>query len=295
MLLTPFDGSGRILWADLKRLIAYELKLGIHGLAALGLGGEASRLDKNERISIAECVLQEVGGCVPTIIGVSASDTDTSCSLARHAADHGAACVMAAPLSIPGVTRMELHRHYLAVASAAEPTQVMVQDAPAYLNVALDSQFMLDLAQERPNVRYAKIEAVPAGERVADLVSAAGDALAVFGGQAGLYYLSILDAGAVGVIPGCDCAEELVAIFQAHGAGRRDEAAELYRHILPLIVFEIQTLDFFIACSKELLRRKGILSSAAMRAPSPLGPWSYDALGHYALSLSAFRSCRCEG
>lgn len=150
----------------------------------------------------------------------------------------------------------------------------------------LDAPFVVELARERPNVRYAKIEAAPAGERVAEMVALVGDRIDVFGGQAGLHLLDILDAGGVGIIPGCECTGALVATFEAHRSGRREDAEELYRQIVPLIAFEIQTLDFFIACSKELLRRQGVLSSAALRAPCPLGPPSYRALERNARAIT---------
>jgi dihydrodipicolinate synthase/N-acetylneuraminate lyase len=141
-------------------------------------------------------------------------------------------------------------------------------------------------------VRYAKSEAVPAGPATARLSALAPPAresaltragrLAVFGGHAGLYTLDALDAGAVGMIPGAECPRELVAILTAHRAGRRDQAIELYRALLPLLVFQIPTLDFYLACSKTILKQRGVLSCAALRAAWPLDAWSERALARYA-------------
>lgn len=137
MLVTPFDEDGDIVWADLDRLISYELKHRVHGLAALGLGGEASRLSEQERLAVADRVLGCVGDRIPVIIGASAEDTHVACRLAHHAAAHGAAAVMVASPSVAAIGRDDLVQHYLAVATAAEPASVMIQDAPAYLGVAL--------------------------------------------------------------------------------------------------------------------------------------------------------------
>src|SRR5260221_4614274 len=97
MLPTPFDATGDIVWGDLDRLFAFEREGGSNGLAALGLGGEAGRLEPAERRAVAERVLATVGGRAPVIIGASAQDTATACRLAAHAAHHGAAAVMVAP------------------------------------------------------------------------------------------------------------------------------------------------------------------------------------------------------
>ena len=284
MLPTPFDEEGRIVWNDLDRVITFEMEQGVHGIAALGLGGEAAFLTESERLAVAEYVLSRVEGDLPTIIGATAQDTAASCRLARHAVEHGATAVMVAPPSLPDADRSTLKQHYLEVATAASPAPLMVQDAPAYVGVSLDVEFVCDLAREQPNVKYAKSEAVPAGQRTAELVQAGVKDLEVFGGNSALYYLDVLDAGAVGIMPGCECPREYVSIFEDYSAGRREEAAALFRHILPLLVFEIQSLSFFLACSKELLRKRGLLSSSALRSPCSMTPWSLDALRMHARS-----------
>jgi len=284
MLPTPFDEEGQIVWNDLDRVIAFEIDHGVHGIAALGLGGEASFLTESERLAVAEYVLQRVNGDLPTIIGASAQDTAASCRLAKHAVEHGATAVMVAPPSLPDIDRSLLRQHYLEVATATSPAPLMIQDAPAYVGVSLDVEFVCDLATERPNVKYAKSEAVPAGQRTAELVQAGVKGLKVFGGNSALYYLDVLGAGAVGIMPGCECPREYVAIFEDYSAGRRDKAAALFKKILPLLVFEIQSLSFFLACSKELLRRRGLLSSSTLRSQWPMTPWSLETLRMHAHS-----------
>lgn len=291
MLPTPFDDSGAIVWHDIDRLVEFELEHGVHGIATLGLGGESNHLDESERCAVAERVVAAVNGRVPVIIGATAQETGLACRLAAHARDQGAEIVMVGPPSIRGIERDTLFRHYLAVAEAAAPSAIMVQDAPTYLNVELDAAFVCELAAAMPNVRFAKTEAVPAGERTGELVSLGSHSgLIVFGGNAALYYLDVLDAGALGLIPGSECPAELVAVMAAHRSGDRARAQRLFERLLPLFVFEIQTLNFFIACSKEILRHRGVLSSAALRTPSPLGAWSRAALTRHMEETLGLRS-----
>jgi 4-hydroxy-tetrahydrodipicolinate synthase len=248
MLPTPFDDSGRILWDDIAPIISYQLDNGAHGIAALGLGGEASRLAIAERMEVAEIVLRAAPRGTRVLIGISSDDTEDSCALARHAAERGATAVMVAPPRIPAMNRQALREHYFAVCDAAASIEVMVQDAPAFIDVSLGARFVEELAAGRANIRYAKSEAFPAAERT--------------------------DAGAVGMIPGCEAPAEFVGIYDAYVAGRRDEAARRFARLQPLLVFEAQTLDIFIASSKAILKSRGIIRSDALRAPNPLGPAS---------------------
>lgn len=282
MLPTPFDDEGRIRWADFAPVIAYQLENGAHGIAALGLGGEASRLSVEERLQVTDTVLDAVPRGTPVLIGVSAEDTASACTLTRRAVERGARAVMAAPPTIPTLSRQALLDHYLAVCDAAASIEVMVQDAPAFIDVSLGARFVAELAAARPNVRYAKSEAFPAAERTAELVNLLGTRVRVFGGAIGLHYLDVLDAGAVGLIPGCEAPAEFVGIHDLYVAGRRDEAAQRFASLQPLLVFEAQTLDIFIASSKAILKARGIIGSDALRAPNPLGASSRAVLMRHA-------------
>ena len=119
MLPTPFDASGGILWDDIAPIISYQLDNGAHGIAALGLGGEASRLAIGERMEVADRVLRAAPRGTRVLIGISSDDTENSCALARHAAERGATAVMVAPPRIPAMNRQALRDHYFAVCDAA--------------------------------------------------------------------------------------------------------------------------------------------------------------------------------
>lgn len=287
MLVTPFGADGVILFDDLDRLVEDQVRIGVHGLAALGLFGEASRLTTKERIELTRRVLTAVADRVPVIIGTSSGTTSEARQLTEAAAAAGAAAVMVAPPVSPGIARDALLEHYTEVARAAAPCWVMVQDAPAFVGVSLDADFIRSLASECVNVRYAKTEAVPVGEKTRELAAASPD-VGIFAGLAGLNCVEALDAGAQGLIAGCELSETWLSLCEAHGNGDRKRALEIYTAVLPLIAFMMQSLDFGIACSKELLRRKGILSSASLRTSSPLGAWSLSVLQEHAQAIEAF-------
>lgn len=269
MLVTPFTPSGTIDDEDLRRLLDFVLGAGAHGVSILGLGGEASRLSSTERRAVARLVLSQAGGH-RVIVGCSADETTTSMDLARDAVDHGASIVMLAPPSRPDWDRNRLLDHFQRVAEGIAPAPVMIQDAPAFVGVALDETFATDLARFQPSVLYAKPEGLPAAEWAVRLSSAG---LAVFGGHGGVYAMDVFEAGAVGLIPGCEAPGQFSGLFDAFAAGEIDKAWRLFSSLLPLVAFEFQGLDFYIACVKHILVTLGILRNDTLRGvPDPMSP-----------------------
>ena len=282
MLPTPFDLSGKIDMSDIQRLTKHALDRGAKGIASLGLAGEASYLTEAERMSVVECVTRAAGSA-PVVAGVSADTTEAACRLARHAASVGVALVMVAPPSAAAITRNGLSDHYLAIADAASGAGVMIQDAPGFVDVDLGAVFIRKLASTCTAIRAVKVEGAPVGERIADCVDALGTMdLPVFGGNGGLHGMDALDAGVSAMMPGTECVAEHVKLFEAYTNGHREQAVLLYQKLLPLFAFQMQSLNFYIACNKEILCHLGLIGSTYMRAPCRLSAGSRAALLHYA-------------
>jgi dihydrodipicolinate synthase/N-acetylneuraminate lyase len=281
MLPTPFGADGEIVRDDIARLTAFELEHGVDGIAILGLGGEASALTVDERLAVCDDAAEAIAGRVPLVVGIGADSRETASLLARHAASRGAAAVMAAPPANTRWDRSALRDYYLAICDAAAPSGVMVQDAPIYLGVSLGPDFVLDLAAARANVTCVKTETLPCGAAIAELASRVGDRLSIFAGNSALHYIDALDAGAIGIIPGSEMPDKYVAIDARYRAGDRSGAYDAFRRILPLIVFQIQTLENFIASSKAILHARGVLSTPQVRIGRTLDSWSRRALARH--------------
>lgn len=279
MLPTPFDTGGNIIWNDIDKLIESQLLCGPHGLSALGLGGESSALSEHERLAITDRVLKRVEGRVPVIIGVTADDTSLSCRLAEQAARSGAAAVMVGPPVVAEAGTDAHQQHFLVVAEAISPVEVMIQDAPEYLGAKIETEIFKVLSENAKNIRYVKTEAVPVAKSVAGLLSL--ESFSVFGGNTGLYFWDLLEAGGTGMIPGCEVSAQLVKVYEAYQKGDRLKARKVFHSLLPLFVFEIQTLDFFVACTKEILCQRGIITCSAVRGKSPLCSISKQLLGQH--------------
>src|SRR5207244_3998429 len=112
-----------------------------------------------------------------------------------------------------------------------------IQDAPAYLGVALGPRLVERVAARAANVRLVKLEAGPA--EMSRWLDVLGPQFSVWGGDGGVYLLDCLRVGAAGIIPGADLIDSLVEIYDAEAAGDATRADELFARILPVLVFEI--------------------------------------------------------
>src|SRR5215510_13575400 len=73
-------------------------------------------------------------------------------------------------------------------------------------------------------------------------------------------------AGAAGAMTGFAFPAILVQIVTLYRSGRVDEAADLFYRKVPLMRFEFQE-GIGMAIRKEVLKRRGAIADAAIRAP----------------------------
>jgi 2-keto-3-deoxy-L-arabinonate dehydratase len=173
---------------------------------------------------------------------------------------------MVAPPREPEWSRQQFRNHFRTVAAASD-CELMVQDAPFAIGVELGVELVLELAAEIDTITAYKIEALPYWENAVRAGEVAGDRLAVFGGHGGVYLMDVLDAGSVGLIPGADVTATLVRAWNAGRAGDRVMAAQEYQRVLPLLVFQAQSMGLLIGGAKTLLQAHGVIDGTVSRHP----------------------------
>ena len=288
MLPTPFNIDKDIVWEDFTKLIENQISMGAHGISALGLGGEASFLTTDERLGITEHTIKVVRGRLPVIVGVGAATTQESCNLADHAASNGVTAIMLAPRPIKTQTQDDLFEYFTEVSKAASGIEVMLQDAPEYLGIDINSELMKRLSDEIENIAYIKSEKTPVSNTIYDLKQVfAQRNIGLFGGQAAVGFFELLESGGTGTIPGCEATLILVRIWDEYVIKKdNNKAMEIFEKVLPFFVFEMQSLEMFIKCTKTVLLRKGLLSSNETRNDFKLSPIAQSILDRHILRIT---------
>ena len=142
---------------------------------------------------------------------------------------------------------------------------VVVQDHPASTEVHMSVELMLRIVREIPGVACIKEEAPPTPARISALIRGmTSRRVPILTGLGALYGLFDLECGSSGFMTGFAFPEVLIAIVRAVRENRMDDAWDLYRRFLPLIVFEQQP---GVAVRKEILRMRGLIANGRVRHP----------------------------
>ncbi len=284
---TPFQDSGALDLASTDRLIEFYLDKGVSGITILGMMGEAPKLSPAESSLFLNHVLARVDGRVPVVVGVSNAGLGGLAHLSHEAMAAGAAGVMVAPM--PSLkTEEQLLNYYRAVCAALGPdVPIVLQDFPLTLGVHFSVPTIERIAEEHPQVVMLKHEDWPGLTKLSRLrtgMAGGKRRLSILVGNGGLFLPQELARGADGAMTGYAYPEMLVAVVALTAAGETDRAEDLFDAHLPIIRHETQP-GLGLAIRKEILRRRGAIASAHVRAPGP----KLDATDHAELDRLIYR------
>lgn len=271
--VTPFDERGQLSEEDLRRVVRFCVRAGAHGIVAPVNASEFSALSDEERRQVAGVVAGETAGRVPVVIGVSAVSAEVAVGFARHAKQVGAAAVIAMPPYVRKPNADGVYAYYRALSEATD-LPIFIQNYPLPVGVPMSPEFMARLVRELPHVQYIKEEIQPTTHAVSASLRLGGGWLkGVFGGAAGRHLMDEMRRGACGTMPACDVTDVHVAVWEAHERGDAAGARGLFNRLLPLLNLEFQ---YGVHVYKEVLRRRGIIRSAYVRAAAINGLDEHD-------------------
>ena len=260
---TPFDDALAVDTDSIRSLVDFLLETGVTGLAILGFLGELHKLSSAERRQVLETFVKHTDGRVPVWVGVRAHGIAGAIEQAREAQDLGADAVFAAPLDNAGDAL--LFDYYKAVADAVK-IPVVIHDFPDSFGTEIRPEVVARLGREG-GVHMIKMEEPPVAQKISRIRELAGDeAMKIFGGLGGVYFLEELQRGAVGTMTGFAFPEILVAIYERYASGDHSGAAAVFDRYCPLIRYEFQP-KIGLALRKYVYQRRGAIKSHALRAP----------------------------
>jgi 4-hydroxy-tetrahydrodipicolinate synthase len=276
---TPFSDNGALDPTSLERLIGFYIDAGVHGITILGMMGEAQKLTHDEARLVIRSTLRQVAGEVPVVVGVSSPGLASLAALTSDAMSLGAAGVMVAPPSgLATDEQIEGYLHQLCQA-IGEDVPLVLQDYPQATGVHLSVSLFNRLVDDLPQIKVLKHEDCPGLGKISRIRAAAERdrrrRVPILVGNGALYYPLELARGADGAMSGFAYPELLVEVYERFVAGREEAAFDLYDAYLPLIRYEQQP-GIGLAIRKEILHRRRVLASPALRPPGA----ALDALDH---------------
>ena len=278
VLCTPFDAAGAVDPAAFDAVIDFALGCGVDGVVYPGTASEVGQLTPDERASLVARLGARLAGRVPFVVGASAATAaETLARITEGAAAGAVAAMVMAPREL-GADEGAQVAHFASLAPA--PIPIMLQNAPAPFGAGLPPAAVARIAREVPQVRYVKEETLPCGQNLSVVLAEAGDAIdGVFGGAGGRYVTDELARGALGTVPAVEIADVHAALVRAWDRGEQGEARRLFAASLPLL--NMQAV-FRTRLTKEVLRRRGLLTHVQSRHPDPiLDDGDLDELSHW--------------
>ncbi len=262
VLATPFTGSVLDLdEAGLGRLCEYYQSVGVTGLTALGVFGEAAQLTARERATVLEIVADTCD--LPIVVGATSLSTRVVIEEASRAAEVVGDRIAAVMVQVNTAAPAVLGDHLLGVHEATG-LGIVVQDYPAVSGITIRPEALVTALRGKAFCAAVKAESPPTSVAVHTL--AAGLDVPVFGGLGGIGLLDELAAGSAGAMTGFSAPEGLLACVQAWREGGYAAARQAWLPYLPLATFE-QQAGIALGIRKEALRSRGLIAEAGVRLP----------------------------
>lgn len=193
-LATPFSG-GEVDLDAFRRLVEWQVDMGIDALCVAGTTGESATLTRAERRRLTVCAKDAANGRVPVIVGCGSADTATACTLCHDAVALGAdALLVITPYCNKG-TASGIVEHFKRIAEAAGDRPVILYNVPSRTGVDLTLEQYQALSA-LPNVCAVK-EAAANFTKITRLCGETN--LAVYSGNDDMI-LPVVSLGGSGVI-----------------------------------------------------------------------------------------------
>jgi 4-hydroxy-tetrahydrodipicolinate synthase len=225
-LATAFRPDGELDVDSTRKLAAYLVENGSHGLVVAGSTGESSTLEDDEKIDLTKAVVEEVGPDVTVIVGSGSNDTRHSVELTKMAADAGADAALIVTPYYVRPNQAGIRGHFEAVAEGSPGFPIVAYNIPSRTGINMPPEFLAELAQieEVTAVKQANDDDLGPIEGLDVLAGNDGTFLSTlkFGGAGGILVASHLDNG------------RMRTIWDLWQEGRHDEAEALDNQLHPL-------------------------------------------------------------
>ncbi len=261
VLNTPFTAENRIDLPALQTNVEEALQAGVAGFLVPAMASEVYKLSYRERIALVEAVLDVAGGLVPVIAGAGETDLAKSKKLLKEYISLGCNQVL---FQIPFQNEMQFKSHFMELAGL-DPEVIMLQDWDAS-GYGLPDKLILELFENVDAFRCLKVETVPAGVKYSGILKLTNGRLNVSGGWAVSQMIEGLQRGVHAFMP-TGMHYLYTAIYSLFKDGKKEDAENLFRQILPVLAFSNQHLDISIHFFKRLLYKQGIYPTPNVREP----------------------------
>jgi 4-hydroxy-tetrahydrodipicolinate synthase len=261
--IVPFTDEGRINEDELRKIVDWLIKKGVHGLYSNGSTGEFARLSFEERIRVIEIIADENKGRVPILAGAAENNIDLVIQAAKRYADLGCRAISVTGPYFFKVSPEGVEAYFREIARRS-PIDILLYNIPQFSN-EIPLPAICRLAKEFPKIIGTKdssrdmsriLHAINSVRRVRP------DFTVLVGCEEILYPSLMMGADGCAIATGGVVPEVIVKIFNAFQAGRYSECKAIQYKLLDLIQCMLSAGNF----------PEGFRAGAALRGFRPGRP-----------------------
>ena len=258
-----YEDDGSVSPARTRALAKYLLDKGVKGLYVGGSSGECIYQGVEERKTILENVMAEVGGKMTIIAHVACNNTADSQELARHAESLGVDAIASIPPIYFHLPPYGIAQYWNDISAAAPNTDFIIYNIPQLAGVALNVPLLKEMLKN-PRCIGVKNSSMP----TQDIQMWRDEGAIVFNGP-DEQLISGLVMGAVGGIGGTYGAmpELYVKLYECVKEGRLATALEIQNDCCRIIYKLCSGHGNMYGMIKEVLRKMGCPDCGSVRAP----------------------------
>jgi len=267
---TAIKASGAVDETSQRRVVQYCLRCGAVAIGHFGFASEFHKISNADRRRLIRMIVDEVSGCVPVFIGVTAPSNYMAVEYAKEAEGLGADLLMAAAPYVSVPDEKGLFTYYKTLSDAVS-LPIIVQDTPLSAPI-LNAQLLLKLYEEVENIHYVKAEGNDFIPKTMALIEGSGGRMPVIGGFGGKHMIHMLRLGVTAFMTGTEALDLHAAVVRTYLAGDEETAARLYfERILPYFLFYDMYPDELL---KRMLYIRGVIDCPRLIEPSGRAPMS---------------------
>jgi len=232
-MVTPFNKEGMVDYEQAKRLALALLNSGSEGLVIVGTTGESPTLIRQEELRLFAEVKSAVGEQGSVIAGTGSNSTAEAVEATKEAEKIGVdACLLVVPY-YNKPTQEGLYQHFKTIAqSTSLPCIPYNVPSRTVTNLSADTVIKLSHIDNIIGVKEASGNL----DQISQIISNTSDDFLVWSGNDS-DTLPMLALGGYGIISVAShlVGNQIKEMIDSFTSGKTDKAAEIHRHLLPLI------------------------------------------------------------
>jgi 4-hydroxy-tetrahydrodipicolinate synthase len=236
-LITPFSEDYSIDEEGLRWLVRYLIKKRVHGVFPNSTTGEFVHLTKEEALRITEITLEESGGNIWVIPGISSNYTEHCIELGRAFKDLGVDGVIVTPPYFFKIDHERLKIHFSKILEKID-LPVIIYNIPSATGINISISLYKELSKEYNNLAGAKVtyENFIYLRQLIQMVKSERRDFAVLTGLDEMFLPLLMLGGDGGIMALANVFPEIHrAIYDSYMSGDLLKALEEWRKLLKLV------------------------------------------------------------